>query len=334
MLEAKKKYLSLAILLLIIIMLLLWRFLGPHSYSKTEFLLDTVVEIKAYGYQPESAVTAAFSEINRLQSIFDRYNANSDISLINVEAGRHPVIVSKDLIGLLIRSQNFSRESGGSFDVTVGPLVDLWDIGHNDATLPSSKEIAEVLPLIDYNQIVIDASNNSVYLTQPRMKLDLGGVGKGYAVDRAIEILRAEGIESALVNAGGDIRVIGNRPDGQPWCVGVQDPRNPDKVIASVTLNHWDTAETSGDYQRYFELDGIRYAHIFDPKSGVQPRLFSSVTILADNSVDADFLSTALFVMPYEQGMILARKFSVAVIWVTVEGQILINSDYPNDIQN
>jgi len=181
------------------------------------------------------------------------------------------------------------------------------------------------LPLVNYRQVKVDLEAQTIYLAQQNMLLDLGGIAKGYATDKAVEILKSKGITSALVNAGGDVRVIGQRPDKKPWRIGVQDPRHSDKVLAKLSLTDWDTMETSGDYQRYFMKDQVRYSHLLDPRTGMQPREIISVTTVNSNSGDGDILGTAIFVLGIERGFELLKQFpGTEAIVVTQDGKIVV----------
>lgn len=297
----------------------------PKPYKETQFLMDTVIEITAYGPNAESAVKAAFVEFKRLHDITDHFSPDSQVSKINQQAGKEKVKVDPDLITMISRSNELSDRLDGVFDVSIGPLTSLWGIGHKGEFVPSQGEIAQVLTRVNYHQVEIDPVAQTIYLAQRDMLLDLGGIAKGYSTDKAIEILKSKGITSALVNAGGDVRVIGQRPDKKPWRIGVQDPRNSDKVIAKLSMTDWDTMETSGDYQRYFMKDQVRYSHILDPRSGMQPREVISVTTVNCNSGDGDILGTAVFVLGIERGFELLKQFpGTEAIVVTKDGRIVV----------
>ncbi len=300
--------------------------LAAKPYNETQFLMDTVIEMTAYGAGAEQGVKAAFAELKRLHDITNNFDPASQVSQINQAAGRHSVKADPDVIAMLRRSSDLSAQLDGVFDVTVGPLTDLWGLGRKGDHVPSQADIDKVLPLVDYRQVAIDAAAGTVYLPKEGMKLDLGGIAKGYAVDKAIAILKSHGVQSALVNAGGDVRVIGRRPDGNPWRIGVLHPRKPDAVIAKLALTDWDTMETSGDYQRYIMRDGVRYAHILDPRTGRQPRQLASVTVVLSSSADGDIFTTALFVLGPERGLAVLRRFpGVEAIMITDDGTVLVS---------
>lgn len=297
----------------------------PKPYQETQFLLDTVIEITAYGPDAEPAVKAAFAEFKRIQKLSDRFDDNSQITAVNRAAGRQAVKVDPDVLAMLQEAKGVSAKVDGAFDVTIGALTDLWGIGHKGEFVPTAAEIEAVLPLVDYRQIVLDEAAQTAYLPRAGMQLDIGGIGKGYAIDKAAAVLAAHGVKSALINAGGDVRAIGNKPDGNPWRIGVQHPRQSDGMIAKLALSEWDTMETSGDYQRYFMKDGVRYAHILDPKTGQQPRELASVTLVYRAPQAKDIASSAFMVLGLERSLEMLKRFpGVEAIFVTAEGRVVV----------
>lgn len=305
-------------------------------YNETRFLMDTIIEITAYGPESEAAVKAAFDEFSRIQSFSDRYNPDSQLSKVNQMAGIAPVTVDKELIQIIAEAIKISEETDGAFDVSIGALTELWGIGHKGEYVPTQEEINKALTLVDYKSIQLDTANNTVFLPRAGMRLDLGGIAKDYALNKAAEILKAKGIKSALINAGGDIQTIGPKPDGTPWRIGVQDPRSTDKVIAKVTLTHWNTLQTSGDYQRFFIKDGIRYFHILDPKTGRQPKEIASVTLIYDDSVyrNEAIATSGFLVMGLENGLKELSKYpGVEAIFVTTEGKVVVTPGLNKDVE-
>jgi len=297
---------------------------APKPYKETQFLMDTIIEITAYGPDAEEGVKAAFAEFQRLHTLTNNFDENSQLSKVNQMAGKEKVIVDPDLVNIIIFSQEVSDKLGDSFDITIGPLTQLWGIGHKGEYVPSQVEIDKVLPLVNYHLVEVDTARNTIYLPKMGMMLDLGGIAKGYATDKAIEVMKAKGITSALVNAGGDVRVIGNKPDGKPWRIGVQDPRQSDGISAKLALTQWDTMETSGDYQRFILKDGIRYSHILDPRTGWQPREVASVTIVNNSSTYGDILSKPIFVLGVEKGLQLLQQFpDTEAVIVTMDGKVI-----------
>lgn len=306
----------------------------PRAHKESRFLMDTLIEITAYGPNAPSAVKEAFSEFERIYTIANHYDPASQLSKINQAAGKEPVAVNHELIYMVEQSQNLSDRLSSTFDITVGPLTELWGIGKKGDYIPTDEQIAAVLPLVNYRLVQVDKVKNTVFLPVEGMKLDMGGIAKGYAAERAIDRLKAKGVTSALINAGGSVRVLGNKPDGTPWRIGVQDPRNSDGVLAKLALTQWDTMETSGDYQRFIMKDNVRYAHILDPRTGKQPRELVSVTMVMNNASDGDVFSTALFVLGVEKGMALLKDFpGVEAIFVTVEGKVVVTPGLQGNIE-
>lgn len=322
------------IFLLVMILLTIAGCASPQTwfsakpYKETQFLMDTIIEITAYGPQQEQAVKAAFDEFKRIQEISDKYNADSQLSKINQMAGKAPVTVDADLVKMITDSIEVSKKTKGAFDISIGALTELWGIGHKGDFVPTQAEIEAVLPLVNYQLIQVDTTKNTVYLPREGMKLDLGGVAKDYALNKATQKLKSAGITSALVNAGGDIQVLGTKPDGTPWRVGVQDPRNTEGMIAKVSLSQMNTLQTSGDYQRFFVKNGIRYAHILDPRTGKQPSEVASVTLVykdADVYTVGNIASSGFIVLGLEQGLEALKEFpGVEAIFVTVNGKVVV----------
>jgi FAD:protein FMN transferase len=266
---------------------------------RTQILMGTLVEIALKQSDAEKsrhAVDLAFDEIKRIENLFSSYLPDSDISRLNRSAGEGWETLSSETIEVLKRAQYWSEWSQGAFDITVGPAVALWKFDEAQPTLPSSEQIDLAVGLIDYRDIQIKESQ--ARLARKGMSVQLGAIGKGYAVDRAIKILQEEGISDAFVNAGGDLKSIGMRSPEVAWKIGLQHPRYPDKMIGAFSLSKRAIA-TSGDYQKYFIQGGHRYHHILNPKTGrpAEESGVISATVLANSVMDADAIATALFIM-------------------------------------
>ncbi len=274
--------------------------------------MNTLVRIQVACEDEEKgrrALREAFAVFKRIDHLTSRFpegepapSAPGDVLRINDKAGLGSVQVSDDTIEILQRSNYYAGLSGGAFDVSLGPVMDCWDFGQDKQYVPASEKIGKALKLVDYRNIEIDPGQKTVFLTEPGMSLDLGGVAKGYATDKAVKTLRELGIKHALINAGGNVYALGTGPDGAPWRVGVQDPRNSEGIVAVLALKD-SAAATSGDYQRYFEQGCIRYHHIIVPSTGQQARDLIQTTVIAESATDADILSTALFVLGPRHGM-------------------------------
>ena len=237
--------------------------------------------------------------------------AASDVSHVNAAAGVAPVQVHEDVFRVIERALFFAELSGGAFDPTVGPLVFLWGIGGENPRVPSQAEVGEVLPLTNWRDIELDRLTHSVFLKRRGMALDLGGIAKGYAADEAASIIKEARIKRAIIDLGGNIFTCGEKKDGSLWRVGIQYPGEERGVYIGIVQVKEQAVVTSGVYERFFEKNGNRFHHIFSPSSGYPAENgLLSVTIIANNSMDADALSTAVFVMGYEKGSALIESLN------------------------
>ncbi len=296
-----------------------------QKYSKTELLLDTVFDITVFTEDEAEGnrlLREAFNEVRALEKTFSRFVSGSEVDEINQNAGEGSVEVRSDMLKVIKSGIYFGEITEGSFDITIAPLMELWGFGTGKQRVPSQEEIEEILPLVDYREIQLDEQRFTVYLPQEEMSLDLGGIAKGYIVDRIVQYLESQNVEIASVNAGGDIRVIGTREDGTPWRIGIRNPRNSNgqDIIAVIPIVD-QAVVTSGDYERFFTSDGKRYHHILDPHNGFPAAKVISVTIVAEECITADALSTAVFVLGPRKGMELVESLS------GVEGLIIDNQE-------
>jgi thiamine biosynthesis lipoprotein len=270
---------------------------------------------------------AVFAEFERLEALMSTWRPGSDVLRINAAAGVQPVPVNADVRDVLRQARQISEWTEGTFDVTFGALADVWKFDHDqDNSIPAEAAIRARLPLIDYRRIVIDDRAGTVFLTRTGMKIHLGGIGKGYAVERAIRILRGAGLRDFMVQAGGDLYVGGHK-DGRPWRLGINDPRGPQgQSFATVDLTD-STFSTSGDYARFFMKNGVRYHHILDPRTGQPARLCRSVTIAAESPVLADAIAKGVFILGPEKGMALVERIPhLEAVIVTAKNEVLVSS--------
>ncbi len=274
-----------------------------------------------------TAFDAVFAEFERLEAQMSTWRPGSDVLRINAAAGDHAVQVAPDVRDVLHQARQISEWTDGTFDVTFGALTDVWKFDHDqDNTIPSAEAIRARLPLIDYRQIEIDDRAGTVFLKRTGMKIHLGGIGKGYAVDHAVSILRRAGLRDFMIQAGGDLYVGGHK-DGRPWRLGINDPRGPEgKSFASLDLSD-STFSTSGDYARFFMKDGVRYHHILDPATGQPARLCRSVTIISESPVIADAVAKGVFILGPEKGMALVERLpKLGAVIVTATNEVLVSS--------
>lgn len=294
----------------------------PVAHTYTSIHMDTVVEVTVNA-RPERRARALAQEVfalfDRVEGEMSRYRDDSTVSAINRNAP-HWTPISSDLAAVLHEAVRVAALSEGAFDPTIGAVSTLWGFGEEGGHLPDAKALREAVATVGYPRLVVQ--QNQARLLYPGTRLDLGGIAKGYAVDRAAELLAAAGVGGAIVNAGGDIRVFGERPGGGPWHIGIQHPRKPEALLTKLDVT--DTAVvTSGDYERYFVEDGVRYHHILDPTTGQPARGCESVTVVAASAMAGDALATACFVLGPERGMALLKQAGVAqVIIVDAKGEV------------
>ena len=288
--------------------------------KRTQFLMGTLIEITVRETDKDlasKAIDKSFDEISRLENIMSTYLPNSELSKLNILAGsKKNIPVSPDLLKVIQRGIHWGKISNGAIDITIGPAAKLWEFDSESPTLPDKHKLLNAVSLIDYKNISIEGS--SVNLNKPGMSLNLGAMGKGYAVDQAVYILKNFGIKSGLVNAGGDLMAFGSKEATKPWRIGLQHPRKPERMIASLAIKDKAVA-TSGDYQRYFVKGKTRYHHILNPEDGWPVSQTMSATVIAGTVADADALSTALFVLGAEKGIDLINSLE------GIEGMILSN---------
>lgn len=260
----------------------------------------------------------AFQEIDRVEEALSTYRPTSEISRINGTAAREPVVTDPEVFGLLERALDYSRLTGGAFDITVGTLVRSWGFFRNDGHYPSPDELATARAKVGWRQVALDRATRTVRFLTPGIELDLGGIGKGFALDRAALILRRHGVTAALLGAGqSSYYAIGAPPDAEGWRVVIPDPRDPDRALSTVWLRDR-SLSTSGNAQKFFELDGRRYSHIIDPRTGEPATGTLRVTVTARTAEQGDVLSTALFVLGPERAARLVEQYpEVAALLVT-----------------
>lgn len=283
---------------------------GAADVQLKNFGMNTVMEHRAFGRYAAEALQAVRNEAVRLEKLLSRYVPGSDISRVNGSAGRKEERLRRDTFELLSRAVEFSICSHGLFDATIGPLVDLWKGCRDSDEPPEDSRIKQILPLVDYTGLILDPGKKSARLKETGQSIDLGGIGKGYADDKFLEVFKKYGISSAYSNIGGNVAALGAKPDGSPWKVGIRHPRQQNSLIGLVAVTD-KAVVTSGDYQRYFIGNtGKRFHHILDPSTGYPAEAgLISVTVIADSSMDADALSTILFIAGKEKGLELLGNF-------------------------
>jgi thiamine biosynthesis lipoprotein len=303
---------------------------APHSarlIEQARLAMGSQLRIAAWTADESAAAAsfdAVFAEFERLEQLMSVWRDGSEIRRVNAAAGLQPVPVSGDVLAVLHDAHQISEWTGGKFDVTFGVLSDLWRFDQDqDNRVPDMEEVRRRLPLIDYRSLLLDDTAGTAFLRMKGMRVHLGGIGKGYAIDNGARILRRRGIHDFMIQAGGDLYVSGLK-DGHAWHLGIQDPRgSADHVFATIDLTD-STLSTSGDYERSFVENGRRYHHIIDPATGEPARGCRSVTILSRSAVLADGLSTGVFLLGPEAGMALLKRVpEVDAVVVTSTNEVL-----------
>ena len=271
--------------------------------SQSEFVLATICVITLYDEGTPQVYRDVFARIREIESRMSVFVEGSDVDRINKAAGIAAVEVHPDVFKVIERAVYYAELSGGAFDPSIEPLVALWGIGGENPRVPSQDEINRALSLVNWRDIELDKAKKTVFLKRPGMSLDLGAIAKGYAADEAAAIIKNAGISQAMINIGGNILTVGEKKDGSPWRIGIQDPLDTRGAYIGMAQTKEKTLVTSGVYERFFVADGIRYHHLLSPTLGCPAdNGLLSVSIITDVSMNADALSTAVFVMGYEKG--------------------------------
>lgn len=294
--------------------------------DREEAIMGTRVAVEAWHEDAavaEAAIAAVIAEMHRVDRLMSHYKPESELSQVNARASAGPVTVAPELAALITRALAFSALTDGAFDITYASVGYLYDYRARER--PSDAELAARLPAVNWRHVVVDPAASTVRFTQEGVRIDLGGIAKGYAVDRGIAILADRGIRHGTVTAGGDTRILGDRI-GRPWVVGIRHPDDRQRVIARIPLE--DAAlSTSGDYERYFDEAGQRYHHIINPRTGHSAAELRSVTIIGPDATTTDGLSTGVFVLGAERGLALIERLGdVDAVLVTRDGKVLYSS--------
>jgi thiamine biosynthesis lipoprotein len=297
--------------------------------EKYDFCMDTVVYQKVYGKNAEETIDEATRKIRYLEGKLSFFQEESDIFQINIHAGKNWVKVSQDTIDVLQKAVEVSKSSNGAFDVTVGVLTDYWRQLKKNQKKPDKNQIQDLISLINYRDILINSEERLVKLIRFNQKIDLGGIGKGYAGEKVIDVYRDYSIHSGFINLGGNVVIIGKTHWKGNWVIGIRDPFSEDGEIFGTLKVEDQAVVTSGGYERYYEIDGLKYHHILDPRTGFPARLeWQSVTIVTESSTLADALSTAIFIMNRQELIRFLKNFpSLGVILITHTDEIMISKN-------
>lgn len=298
--------------------------------ERTQVAMGSQLRLAAWTADEPSTLTAfdsVFREFERLEALLSIWRDGSDVVRLNAMAGVKPVPVSADTLEVLTVAKQAGDWTHGKFDITFGAIADIWKFDHDqDNTVPDRRAIEARLPLVDYTQVQVDRGAGTAYLGRRGARVHLGGIGKGYAIDRAIALLREHGLTDFLIQAGGDLYVAGVNGD-RPWTLGINDPRGAAGTSFATVEVANATVSTSGDYERFFLKHGTRYHHLIDPDLGEPARLCRSVTIVADRAILADVLSTGVFILGPADGMALVESLpGIEAVIVSAANAVTISS--------
>ncbi|HQQ24609.1 MAG TPA: FAD:protein FMN transferase [Spirochaetota bacterium] len=289
----------------------------------SESRMGTVISQTVYGNNAEQAAIEASARLAYLEKELSFHDNKSDLSKLNLNAGKNFVPLKSETLFLLKKSVYYSETTGGAFNILTGPLSKLWKVTSPGADIPSGKKIKELLPLLDYNDIIIDEKNSSAKLKRKGQMADLGGIAKGFAADEVINIYKKHEIKNAFINIGGNIGLLGKSPDGKPWRIGIQSPDGQKgKFVCAINLSDC-FISTSGAYERFFKKNGKSYHHIINPKTGYPSESdIASATIIAQTSVESDAMSK-VFIMNSNEAVELIKKTSGKAVIITKDFKII-----------
>jgi thiamine biosynthesis lipoprotein len=298
-----------------------------YKISVMKYLMGTTVETTARSTDInycKKALLAEYTEMQRIENLLSCEKDSSEISEINRAAGLHPVRVSYETLQMLKRSKAYCKKYNGVFDVTIGPLSDLWGFSEDkEIVLPPDTTIKRLTKLVNYDEMIINEKDTTVYLKKEGMAIDLGGIAKGYAIDRGAAVLTNMGIANFILNAGGDIYVSGTKDKETLWKVGIKHPRKTNDLVAEFDLKDYAVA-TSGDYERFKIINGVRYHHILNPATGYPGRLSESSTILAPTAEEADATATYVFLLGWKKAL-TDKKLNYPLLIVSTDGTVHYN---------
>lgn len=297
----------------------------PEPISDNIFALDTLITITLYDGSDQNLIDQCFTEITRLEKLLSKNIVGSDIDNINQAAGINEISVSAETIEVLKKGIAYSVLSNGAFDLSIGPLVDLWSIGNKDAKVPDATDITNALSTINYKNIIINEDKSTVFLAQKNMILDLGGIAKGYIADKLYTLLEENECSSAIINLGGNVLTLGTKPSGDLFRIGIQNPNlEIGNYLAIVEVSN-QSIVTSGIYERYFIENDIKYHHILSPFTGFPyDSDIAGVTIISPKSIDGDALSTTCFALGTEKAITLIESLeNTEAIFINSEGTII-----------
>lgn len=298
---------------------------AQESYKKSLTLMGCDFAITVVASSKEEAnehIKVAIDEIKRIEKLISSWDKHSQTSLINANAGVKPVNVDPELVELVERSLHISKLTSGAFDISFASVDKIWKFDKSTIKMPPSDQIKSSVAKIGFDKIIIDKANNTVFLKEKGMKIGFGAIGKGYAADKAKELLKKRGVTGGIINASGDLTTWGKQPNGESWKVGIKNPLNKENLFSWFDLDD-NAVVTSGSYEKYVMIDGERYAHIINPKTGMPSKGIISVSVFAPKAELADALATSVFVLGVEVGLDLINQLKgIEVIVVDSKGRV------------
>ena len=308
---------------------------GDILVKRAQMHMGTLVSITAVAsseFIAQAAITAAFQEIRRLEELLSTWIPTSELSRVNRAAGREPVRVSPETFTILKRSLDMAQLTHGGFNIAIGPAVEAWSVMERQH-IPNDGELEAIRPLVDLSYIQLNEVERTVFLARSGMRIDVGGIGKGYAADLAARVMQEAGALAGVVALSGDIKTFGQLPGGAKFPFGIRHPRKDGALLAVIELQD-EAISTAGDYERFFEREGVRYHHILDPATLRPARACQSVTVIAREGTVADGLDTGIFVLGPERGMALVeRLLDVEAVIVGQDGKLLVSSGLKDRIR-
>jgi thiamine biosynthesis lipoprotein len=300
-------------------------------YHRTLKLMGNRFQLSVTGSSEEWAqdcIEAGIHEIRRIEKKLTTYSEESETAFINRNAGIKPVKITKETFYLIERSIKISGITQGAFDITYGSVdKSLWNFNINIDKLPDAETAKEMKRLIDYRKIILDRVDYSIMLKEKGMRIGFGGIGKGYAAERAKIIMKAKGVESGIVNASGDLTTWGLQPNGKPWTIGIADPNLKEKVFSYMNITNMSVA-TSGNYEKFIIVDGKKYSHTINPKTGLPIRGIKSVTVVSTNAEIADAMTTPVMIMGVEAGLNMVNQIQhLEAIIIDDEDKIFVSDN-------
>ncbi|WP_024613756.1 FAD:protein FMN transferase [Clostridium sp. Ade.TY] len=303
--------------------------------SRTELFMGTSIKVTLYDYKNEKVLDKVFDRVIELENLVSINKPNTEIDNLNKNSGVRPVNLSEDSFNIVKKGLEYSKLSEGDYDITIGPLVKLWSIGLPEAKVPNKSEIKESINNINYSNVYIDENTKEVFLKKKGMMLDLGSIAKGYTADEIAKILKDEGVNSAIIDLGGNIYALGYKEVDKKWKIGVQDPfTDRGNIIGTVAVAN-KSVVTSGIYERYIEDNGKKYHHILNPKTGYPYETnIAGVSIISDKSIDGDALSTLVFTKGLEKGLEFINKLDgVDAIFIMNNKNVYITDGIREDFK-